>query len=404
MKAKNKCKLTQLLVKRLKATAGRPVLVWDTLCYGLVLCIQPSGRRSYRFFYSIRGQARWYHIGWVYLKEAREIGFGLRAEIAKGHDPWAERRKITLKQNNSFAGVHRRYVTEHAVKENKSWKQGDRLIRRYVLPKWSKLDPASITRADVKAMLGRIEAPILARQVMLATSAVFKWAIAEDLVSVNPCKGITRAKSLSRSRVLSDTEIAAFWKEFENLDPIRGGALKTLLLTGQRKSEVSCMRWEHIKDGWWWNLPGAEIAELGWPGTKSGGDNRIWLPQGVQDIIATQRAHSGFVFATARNRAISGLDAAMRSICTKLGCEPAIVHDLRRTHGTTITKMGFGTDAMNRIQNHKEGGVTSVYDRYKYERETQTIMERVGQYLVATAAGSGGDTVVLPFGKLEKSS
>ena len=180
----------------------------------LVFCVQPSATGRI-VFVLLRRSSRWIPLGWVYLKDAREIGFGLRAEIAKGHDPWAERRKIILKQNNSFADVHRRYVTEFAMKENKSWKQGDRLIGRYVLPKWSKLDPASITRADVKAMLGRIEAPILARQVMLATSAVFKWAIAEDLVSVNPCKGITRTKSFARSRVLSDTEIAAFWKEFE---------------------------------------------------------------------------------------------------------------------------------------------------------------------------------------------
>jgi len=35
-------------------------------------------------------------------------------------------------------------------------------------------------------------------------------------------------------------------------------------------------------------------------------------------------------------------------------------HDLRRTHGSTITALGFGRDAMNRIQNHREGGIASV--------------------------------------------
>ena len=29
------------------------------------------------------------------------------------------------------------------------------------------------------------------------------------------------------------------------------------------------------------------------------------------------------------------------------------------THGSTITALGFGRDAMNRVQNHKEGGIGS---------------------------------------------
>ena len=47
----------------------------------------------------------------------------------------------------------------------------------------------------------------------------------------------------------------------------------------------------------------------------------------------------------------------MQNICAKLGADRATPHDLRRTHGTMITGLGFGRDAMNRIQNHKEGGI-----------------------------------------------
>ena len=41
-------------------------------------------------------------------------------------------------------------------------------------------------------------------------------------------------------------------------------------------------------------------------------------------------------------------------------------HDLRRTHGTMITGLGFSREQMNRIQNHREGGVGSIYDRHSY--------------------------------------
>jgi integrase len=77
----------------------------------------------------------------------------------------------------------------------------------------------------------------------------------------------------------------------------------------------------------------------------------------------------------------------MRDICTKLKVERATPHDLRRTHGTTITSLGFGRDAMNRIQNHKEGGIGSVYDRHGYADENKRIMERVAARILSLATG-----------------
>jgi hypothetical protein len=77
----------------------------------------------------------------------------------------------------------------------------------------------------------------------------------------------------------------------------------------------------------------------------------------------------------------------MRAICKSLGIERATPHDLRRTHGSTITAFGFGRDAMNRIQNHKEGGIADVYDRHRYEAETKHIMETVAAKIMALVEG-----------------
>jgi integrase len=399
VKAKNKCKLTQMLVKRLKVTGTRPDMVWDTLCYGLVFVVQPSGHRTFRFFYSIAGRPRWIDLGWIYLADAREIGFGLRADIARGLDPWAERRKKVLQRNITFGDLHKQYVT-FAAKERKAWKQPDRLIRRYVLPKWGKIEAASITSADVRAMTTKIAAPILARQVLMAASAIYTWAMKpqQGILTANPCKGVEHAESKDRERVLSNTEIVAFWKEFSRLDPVRGAALKSLLLLGQRPGEVSHMRHEHIRDDEWWEMPGAAIARIGWPGIKNGQDHRVYLAEEVRDVIRGLRdaAHplTGFVFATASGRSVSGLSAAMQSICERLRCERATPHDLRRSHGTLITGLGFGRDAMNRIQNHKEGGITDVYDRYEYAVENQKIMKALARHILKIAEGSEVDLMI----------
>ena|SRR5262249_6560876 len=60
---------------------------------------------------------------------------------------------------------------------------------------------------------------------------------------------------------------------------------------------------------------------------------------------------------------------------------------LRRTHGTTITALRFGRDAMNRIQNHIEGGITDVYDVHHYSEENMGIMEAVAAEIMRLAEG-----------------
>ena len=158
------------------------------------------------------------------------------------------------------------------------------------------------------------------------------------------------------------------------------------------------MRREHIVDGWW-EMPGDSVPALGWPGTKNDESNRVWLPKAAQAVISDltdDGVTNGFVFAGPRGGPIHGLDGAMRCICAKLGVERATPHDLRRTHGSTITALGFGRDAMNRIQNHKEGGIASVYDRHGYAEETKRIMEAVASKIMALAEGqtAGGKLVL----------
>jgi integrase len=222
----------------------------------------------------------------------------------------------------------------------------------------------------------------VANQTLKAASAIFSFGVRMEALALNPVRGIERHKLPSRARVLSDSEVAAFW-------PSLSPPLRVLLLTGQRPGEVVAMLREHIADGWW-TLPGAADLKTGWPGTKNGRDHRVWLPRTAREIIGD--GGSGRVFARV------ALDAEMRALCRRLEVASKITpHDLRRTHGTTITRLGFGRDAMNRIQNHIEGGIADVYDRHRYEVENKRVMEAVAERIVAIAAGrpeGGGEVVV----------
>ena len=263
------------------------------------------------------------------------------------------------------------------------------------MPRWGKLQAATIARADVRKLIAGIEAPVLANQVLAAVSAIFSWAVKQEVLPTNPCKLVDRNRTKSRERVLSNSEVSVFWHTFDVAGLVVSSALKTILLSGQRPGEIAHMRREHIKDGWW-ELPGTSDPKLGWPGTKNGATHRVWLPTSVQAVLAElDDTSTGFVFANLRRGPVTTLDAAMRTICAKLGiAEKVTPHDLRRTHGTTVTSMGFGRPAMDRIQNHKEGGIASVYDRHQYEAENKTIMEAVASKIMALVEGEPGGKVV----------
>jgi integrase len=387
----NRCNLTELFIRK-TAPRSRAYLVWDTHQRALVLQVQPSGHKAWKCIYSMHGRPRWYHIGEVTafgLSDARKLASRVMFKVAEGKDPCADRKADRSK--GTFEELATRYVEEHAMRRNRSWKQANALVRRHLLPRWGKLQAASIARSDVKAAMTGIAARVVANQTLAAASALFNWAIREGAVAVNPCALVERNETKSRERVLSDSEIPTFWKAFDDAGLVASTALKIILLTGQRPGEVVHMRREHIVDGWW-ELPSEPVAGLDWPGTKNGHSHRVWLPQAAQTLLADM-PETGAVFSGLATRA----DAAMRKACSKLGVERATPHDLRRSHGTKITALGFGRDAMNRIQNHVEGGIATVYDRHGYSEENKRIMEAVAQKIMTLVEGGGGAVNVVPF-------
>lgn len=389
-KPANRHKLTAATVAALQP-AARAYVVWDTYHRGLAVVVQPTGHKAWVVVYRFMRRPRWYTIGnadTISLANARKLAARVLLEAATGKDPAAERR--ASRSSGTFAELAERYLNEHAKLKNKSWKQALKLVSRNLLPRWGKLPASTITKADMKAMMTRCASQSVANQTLAAASAIFTWAIKEDIggIKINPCSHVERNASQSRERVLSDAELPRFWSAFNNVGLEVGTALKLVLLTGQRPGEVCSMRTEHIADGWW-TMPWQPVPNLRWPGTKNGKSHRIWLPRVVQDLLE-ELGSEGRVFIRQRDV----LSNAMRAICAELDLAPATPHDLRRTHGTTITALKFGRDAMNRIQNHKEGGIADVYDIHDYADENKQIMEACAAHILRLAAGKGGDNII----------
>ena len=83
-----KAKLSDRLVAGLKPQA-RPYLVWDTGQPRLVLLIQPSGHRAFKFIYSRQGRNRWYNIGdGITVDDARRLAAKVNSSAPTEWSRW----------------------------------------------------------------------------------------------------------------------------------------------------------------------------------------------------------------------------------------------------------------------------------------------------------------------------
>src|SRR5882672_647972 len=175
-----KLKLTEIHRTR-SAPKPKPYLIWDTDQKGLALQVRPNGYRVFKVIYSFHNRVRWLHLAdatAIGLQDARKLARKVMYDVAEGKDPQAE--KKAQRGTGTFAELADRYVKEYAQGNNKSWKQGDYLVRKHLLPRWGKLLPAHITRDDVKSTIKAITAPVVANQTLAAASAIFSWAIREN--------------------------------------------------------------------------------------------------------------------------------------------------------------------------------------------------------------------------------
>jgi integrase len=372
----NRRRLTDLFVSSRKGGESDE-LIWDQRCPGLALSVRVTGKKGWKVIYRSGGRPRWLHLGdarVIGLADARRLAARVMLDVAEGRDPAADRR--AERDSGSFADLASRYVELWAKKHNKSWKQAEALVAKHLLPRWGRMKATAITRTDVRTVMARIDAPIVANQTLAAASAIFSWAVKQEIVDVNPVAGVDRNPTASRERVLSDAEIKMLWGGLD-------AGLKLVLLTGQRPGEVVAMQAAHIVDGFW-QMPGKPVGD--WPGTKNGRDHRVALSTAALDLIENHLA--------VKKQNINAPGLLLKKLASEFGLEKVTPHDLRRTALTTITGLGFGRDAMDRIANHKKGGVTDVYDRHSYADEDRRIMTAVARHVASLVEPTATSNIV----------
>ena len=163
------------------------------------------------------------------LAGAREKARQWRGMIQSGIDPQiAEERQrhAALRQRqNTFATVAEDFIADKLPGERKG-KEFERDIRREFMPAWATRPIAEITPLDVRAIVKAAKdrgAPYQAHNLLVLARRLFSWAIDQQVygLETSPCDRLKPkkiiGKKISRTRILDDDELRAFWRATRRL-------------------------------------------------------------------------------------------------------------------------------------------------------------------------------------------
>lgn len=257
-------KLTARRIEALKPPVQGRVELTDSVARGLAFRLTSAGAATWSLSIKAEGRQRRFAIGEypaISLAEARNMAGKLRAEIRAGADPVAEQRDRRSKRE-AEAAVSVRAVLDRYAELHLS-KLGDGKRRRAQLQAAfaQRLDlPVSeLVRADLQAMIDAkaAEAPIAANRLTAALVHFANWARGRGYITDAIGAEIKKpVRERPRERLLSIDEVGAIWRASLELDPLWGGFIRLLILTAQRRGDVSSMRWTEL-EGDRWAIPGS---------------------------------------------------------------------------------------------------------------------------------------------------
>ena len=248
----------------LTPSVGRAEFV-DGLCPGLHLRVTIQGTRTFSAMFRVNGKLIRETIGRyprVTLSNARASALAIMRTAQDGAN--ARERRSRAPCTVTYAELVKAYVEKHLKVNARSWRNiRSGLLNERMAP-FLKRPVATITRREIIDLCDAMVAagaPQGAVNHLRYLKMLFNWAAGRDLIVHNPTSGVKPpAKSVERDRVLTDHEIAAVWRASCNLPTPYAEMYRMFLLTGQRRSEVSTMRWSELS-GELWTIPRENVKK-----------------------------------------------------------------------------------------------------------------------------------------------
>jgi integrase len=240
-------------------------------------------------------------------------------------------------------------------------------VHVYSHPRFKDRPFVDIEREDITELLDEIQTGSGARQadlVLTILRSIMNWHATRTNKYRSPIvRGMSRDEAQPRERILNDDEIRTIWKSAGSAGRF-GAIAKLCLLTGQRRSVIGKMQWDHISPAGTWDIP-LEPREKDNAGMLA-------LPAVALDIIRSQPKLAGnpYVFGSRDDKPFCGYSLPKREFDDKLPKMPRwTLHDCRRTARSLLSRAGIRPDIAERTLGHAIRGTEKIYDRHHYGPE-----------------------------------
>jgi integrase len=246
-------------------------------------------------------------------------------------------------------------------------------------------------RAIVKGGAG------VARRTRTTTAAMFSWGMEHGFVKVNPFAAVKMSTPPQRERFLSREEAGRLLEALDaveadkTVNPVFCDAIRLLLLTGARKTEILGLKWSEVN---------TERKSLLLPPerTKAGGQNgerRIMLSPAALEILKSRRPDKGkpekFVFPAIRGEGhVIGVRRAFAKACVKAKLEGVRIHDLRHSFASFAIADGASLFLVGKLLGHASARTSERYAHLSGD-PLQDAVTAIGESLMPAKQVDGGE-------------
>jgi integrase len=262
-------------------------------------------------------------------------------------------------------------------------KQSTQTERRYIIERFraehGKKPARLLKREHIAAIIAaRSVTPHAANNLLKTLHTLFEHAIAINMIASNPAADVRKFRIQSdRFRAWTESDVALFVSHH----PVgsRARLALALLLTGQRRSDIVRMGWQHITDG----AIAVKQAKTGAP---------LLIPLDIDPLLPEALAaapKTNMTFLVTKSGApISprGFTNWFRLKCNEASLPECSAHGLRKLVATRLANIGCSEDEIKAITGHKS---SSEVARYTKARDQKRLAESAaGKLRQARAVGT----------------
>lgn len=360
---------------------------------GMFLQVAVSGSKSWRYAFRLSGKQQLLTIGSypsVSLADARSAHRAARWLVARGIHPLtfanekiqATESESRAREENSFAAVGDRWLAAtDGTLSPRTVKHRRAMLEKHVFPSIGDRPIGEIVRLELRDLLVKIdaEAPVTAKHCRAYIGQIFEWAEDAEIVTTNPTPRARMLVNASRRvavprKALPLSKLGEFLvtlADAEKTDQLTKAAMRLVILTWGRTSEILGARWDELDLGAGvWVIPAARM--------KAREQHTVFLARQAVEILGCLERRGDHVFPNRRQPGEPMSRTALTEWRKRHGfAEIMEIHGLRAVASTWANEAGkYRPDVVEAALAHKEGDrVRRAYNRAKFTEELRGMWQ-----------------------------